>query len=81
MLRLCEQRLDLVTTLLYIPNFLPSGFNLELTFTKFICVPYFSPNSSGFGKLCAYSTWKLEHILYLYPIVEISILGDFNVHH
>ncbi|MPC31624.1 hypothetical protein E2C01_024919 [Portunus trituberculatus] len=24
---------------------------------------------------------KVEHILSLYPFVEISILGDFNVHH
>ncbi|MPC58684.1 hypothetical protein E2C01_052691 [Portunus trituberculatus] len=23
----------------------------------------------------------MEHILSLYPFVEISILGDFNVHH
>ncbi|MPC71227.1 hypothetical protein E2C01_065499 [Portunus trituberculatus] len=44
-----------------------------------------SPSGEGDQKcppvVFGYLTSKVEHILSLYPISEISILGDFNVHH
>ncbi|MPC29159.1 hypothetical protein E2C01_022379 [Portunus trituberculatus] len=49
--------------------------------TKFIGAVYLSPNSSGYSKFFDYLTSKVEHILSHYPFTEISILGDFNVHH
>ncbi|MPC41506.1 hypothetical protein E2C01_035100 [Portunus trituberculatus] len=49
--------------------------------TKFICAVYLSYNSSDYSKFFDYLTSKVEHNLFLYPFVEISILGDFNVHH
>ncbi|KAK8395869.1 hypothetical protein O3P69_005762 [Scylla paramamosain] len=49
--------------------------------TKFICAVYLSPNSSDYKKFFDYLTSKVEHILTLFPFAEISILGDFNVHH
>ena len=49
--------------------------------TKFICAVYLSPNSSDYRKFFDYLTSKVEHILTLFPFAEISILGDFNVHH
>ncbi|XP_063889700.1 uncharacterized protein LOC135116266 [Scylla paramamosain] len=49
--------------------------------TKFICAVYLSPNSSDYKKFFNYLTSKVEHILTLFPFAEISILGDFNVHH
>ncbi|MPC74323.1 hypothetical protein E2C01_068680 [Portunus trituberculatus] len=49
--------------------------------TKFICAVYLSPNSSDYSEFFDYLTSKAEHILSLYPFAEISILGDFNVHH
>ncbi|MPC21610.1 hypothetical protein E2C01_014600 [Portunus trituberculatus] len=49
--------------------------------TKFACAVYLSSNSSDYIKFFDYSTSKVEYILSLYPFAEISILGDFNVHH
>ena len=49
--------------------------------TKFICAVYLSPNSSDYEKFFTYLTSKVEHILTHFPFAEISILGDFNVHH
>ena len=49
--------------------------------TKFICAVYLSPNSSDYVKFFDYLTSKVEHILTHHPFAEISILGDFNVHH
>ena len=49
--------------------------------TKFICAVYLSPNSSDYSKFFDYLTSKVEHILSHFPFAEISILGDFNVHH
>ena len=49
--------------------------------TKFICAVYLSPNSSDYVKFFDYLTSKMEHILNHFPFAEISILGDFNVHH
>ena len=49
--------------------------------TKFICAVYLSPNSSDYVKFFDYLTSKVEHILSHFPFAEISILGDFNVHH
>ncbi|MPC08430.1 hypothetical protein E2C01_001017 [Portunus trituberculatus] len=44
-----------------------------------------SPSGEGTinvpSKFFDYLTSKVEHILSLYPFVEIFILGDFNVHH
>ncbi|MPC33695.1 hypothetical protein E2C01_027053 [Portunus trituberculatus] len=48
--------------------------------TKFICAVYLSPNSFDYSRFFDYLTFKVEHILSLYPFVEISILGDFSVH-
>ena len=45
------------------------------------CAPYRSPNSSDYLKFFQYLTSKVEHILTNFPYAEISILGDFNVHH
>ena len=49
--------------------------------TKFICAVYLSPNASDYVKFFDYLTLKVEHILSHFPFAEISILGDFNVHH
>ena len=49
--------------------------------TKFICAVYLSPNYSDYVKFFDYLTSKVEHILSHFPYAEISILGDFNVHH
>ncbi|MPC23847.1 hypothetical protein E2C01_016915 [Portunus trituberculatus] len=49
--------------------------------TKLICAVYLSPNSSDYNKFFDYLTSKVEHNLFLYPFAEVSILGDFNVHH
>ena len=49
--------------------------------TKFICAVYLSPNSSNYVNFFDYLTSKVEHILSHFPFAEISILGDFNVHH
>ncbi|MPC50112.1 hypothetical protein E2C01_043934 [Portunus trituberculatus] len=49
--------------------------------TKFICAVHLSPNSSDNSKFFHYLTCKVKHILSLYPFAEISIHGDFNVHH
>ena len=49
--------------------------------TKYICDIYISPNSSDYVKFFDYLTSKVEHILSPFPYTEISILGDFNVHH
>ncbi|MPC10625.1 hypothetical protein E2C01_003264 [Portunus trituberculatus] len=49
--------------------------------TKFICAAYLSLNSSDYSKFFDYLTSKVEHILSLHPFAEISILGDFSVHH
>ena len=48
---------------------------------KYICAVYLSPNSTDFPKFFDYLTSKVEHILSHSPFSEISILGDFNVHH
>ncbi|MPC91300.1 hypothetical protein E2C01_086325 [Portunus trituberculatus] len=48
---------------------------------KVICAVYLSHNSSDYKKYFAYLTSKVEHNLFLYPFVKISILRDFNVHH
>ena len=42
---------------------------------------YLSPNASDYVKFFDYLTLKVEHILSHFPFAEISILGDFNVHH
>ena len=42
---------------------------------------YISPNSSDYVKFFDYLTSKVEYILSHFPHAEISILGDFNVHH
>ena len=49
--------------------------------TKYICAVYLSPNSTDYTKFFDYLTSKVEHILSISPFSEISILGDFNVHH
>ncbi|MPC30751.1 hypothetical protein E2C01_024021 [Portunus trituberculatus] len=49
--------------------------------TKSICAVQLSSNSSGFSKFFDYLTSIEEDILFLYPFAEITILGDFNVHH
>ncbi|MPC73236.1 hypothetical protein E2C01_067558 [Portunus trituberculatus] len=48
--------------------------------TKFIYAIYLSPNSSDNSKFFDCLASKVEHIL-SYPFADISILGDFNVHH
>ncbi|MPC93905.1 hypothetical protein E2C01_089051 [Portunus trituberculatus] len=67
--------------LLNLPSFPPSGFDSIVTLTKFICAVYLSPNFSDNSKFFDYSSSRVEHILSLYPFVEISILEYFNVHH
>ena len=42
---------------------------------------YLSSNSSDYVKFFDYLTSKVEYILFHIPYAEISILGDFNVHH
>ena len=42
---------------------------------------YLSPNSSDYVKFFDYLISKVEHILSHFPYAEISMLGDFNVHH
>ncbi|MPC48610.1 hypothetical protein E2C01_042389 [Portunus trituberculatus] len=49
--------------------------------TKLICAVYLFTNSSDYSKFFGYLTSKVEHILFFYPFAEISILGNFNVHH
>ena len=49
--------------------------------TKYFCAVYLSPNSTDYPKFFDYLTSKVEHILSTSPFSEISILGDFNVHH
>ena len=49
--------------------------------TKYICAVYLSPNSSDYVSFFDYLISKVEYILYHFPYAEISILGDFNVHH
>ncbi|MPC19996.1 hypothetical protein E2C01_012926 [Portunus trituberculatus] len=49
--------------------------------TKFICAVYLSTNSSDYIKFFDHITSKVKHILSLYPLLEISILGDFNVNY
>ena len=51
--------------------------------TKYICAVYLSPNSSDYVKFFDYLTSKggVDYILSHFPYAEISILGDFNVHH
>ena len=49
--------------------------------TKFIFTVYLSLNSSDYTKFFDYLTSKLGHTLSLYPLAEISIIGDLNVHH
>ncbi|MPC58129.1 hypothetical protein E2C01_052124 [Portunus trituberculatus] len=46
-----------------------------------MCAACLSPNSSDYSKFFDYLTSKVGHILSLYPFAEISMLGDFNVHH
>ena len=46
-----------------------------------VCAVHLSPNSSDYNKFFDNLTSKVEHILTLFPFTEISILGDFNVHH
>ncbi|MPC36276.1 hypothetical protein E2C01_029729 [Portunus trituberculatus] len=48
---------------------------------KFICAVCLYPNSSDYNKFFDYLSSKVEHILSLYPSVEISMPGDFNLHH
>ncbi|MPC32924.1 hypothetical protein E2C01_026258 [Portunus trituberculatus] len=49
--------------------------------TKFISAVYLFPNSSDYSKFFKYLTSNVEHILSLYSFVDISIFGDFSVHH
>ena len=49
--------------------------------TKYLCAVYLSPNSTNFQNFFDYLDSKVEHILSHSPFSEISILGDFNVHH
>ena len=49
--------------------------------TKYICAVYLSANTSEYVKFFDYLTSKLECFLSHFPYAEISILGDFNVHH
>ena len=48
---------------------------------KYISAVYLSPNSSDYVRCFDYLTFKVEHILSHFSYAEISILGDFNVHH
>ena len=48
---------------------------------KYFCAVYLSPNSTNYQEFFDYLTSKVEHILSHSPFAEISILGDFNVHH
>ena len=47
--------------------------------TKYTRAVYISTNSSDYVKFFDYL--KVEYILSHFPYAEISILGDFNVHH
>ena len=49
--------------------------------TKYICAVYLSPNSTDYIKFFDYLNTQVEHILTHSPFSEITILGDFNVHH
>ena len=49
--------------------------------TKFFCSVYLSPNSTDYPKFFDYLNSKIEHILSSNPFAEVTILGDFNVHH
>ena len=64
-----------------------SSHNLEtkqvftiLFLIKLICAVYISPNAFNYVKFFDYLTSRVKYILY-FPYAEISILGDFNVHH
>ena len=48
---------------------------------KFICAVYLSPKTSDYVKFFYYLFSKVKYILSHFPYAEISILGDFNVHH
>ncbi|MPC17220.1 hypothetical protein E2C01_010069 [Portunus trituberculatus] len=81
MLCLCN---DLTSSCAHTPEF-SKFFTIWLrlnshSLIKFICAVYLSP-ISDYSKFFDYLTSKVEHILSLYPFTEISILGDFNVHH
>ncbi|KAG0713033.1 hypothetical protein GWK47_017127 [Chionoecetes opilio] len=62
-------------------NFLPSGFDFNVTLIKFICAVYCSPYSTDYVQFFDYLTSKVEHISSHFSLAEISILRDFNVHH
>ncbi|MPC22044.1 hypothetical protein E2C01_015050 [Portunus trituberculatus] len=83
MLRLCAN--DLTCSLVHtLKSYEFSTTWLRLnshSLTKFICAVYLSPNSSDYSKFFDNSSSKVELILSLYLSVEISILGNFNVHH
>ena len=49
--------------------------------TKFICCLYRSPNSNDFNNLYTYLTSSIEQLLSSFPVAEVALLGDFNVHH
>ena len=49
--------------------------------TKYICAVYLSPNSTNYVKFFNYLNSTVEHILSISSFAEITILGDFNVHH
>ena len=49
--------------------------------TKYFCAVYLSPNSTNYTRFFDYLNSTVEHILTHSPFSEISILGDFNVHH
>ena len=62
--------------LLYLSKFTPSGFDLSLSFTKFI-VLFITPYIKFFDYLLS----KVKQILPLCPFTEISILRNFNIYH
>ena len=70
-----------------VPEYESSDFStlwLRLNYNshaKYFCFVYLSPNSTDYQKFFNYLTSKVEHILSLSPSSEVSILGDFNVHH
>ena len=64
-------------------NFLPSGLDLTVTLplNYSVATVYRFPNSSDYVKVFEYLTSKVDHILTNFPFVEISIFGDFHIHH
>jgi len=78
-------RLDLPLTRIYAlenPNF--DVVWLKVCFsslTKYLCCLYRSPNSDNFLNLFDYLNDTIEHVISSSPLSEVTLFGDFNVHH